>query len=167
MMSIWVHPWKFTWNLKIAQLKRKIIWTIHLHDFGFKILIFQGVFALQKKFTKLKFLLGCPDEDENQSVKWWTNNNANLRWKKLTVRHGFLSQMCTYRAKNKHTPKVEQLEPQKHDSWKTILSFWNGRFSEASCWTSREYILRRNIPGTPWWPLSWLERTVSGTAKQP
>ena len=29
-------------NLKITQLNGKIIWTIHLHDFRFKILIFQG-----------------------------------------------------------------------------------------------------------------------------
>ena len=26
------------WNLKITQLTRTIIWTIHLHDFGFKML---------------------------------------------------------------------------------------------------------------------------------
>ena len=37
-----LHPWRFrrlTWNLKSTQLKRKIIWTIHLHDFGFNMFI--------------------------------------------------------------------------------------------------------------------------------
>ena len=30
-------------HLKITlKLKRKIIWTIHLHDFGFKMFIFEG-----------------------------------------------------------------------------------------------------------------------------
>ena len=37
---------ELTWNLKIAQAlkenKENIIWTIHLHDFGFKMFIFPG-----------------------------------------------------------------------------------------------------------------------------
>ena len=39
-----VHPWKLAWNLKITQLKRKIIFQTSI--LGFKMLIFQGVSVL-------------------------------------------------------------------------------------------------------------------------
>ena len=39
-----LHPSFFNWNRKkITQLKRDIIWTIHLHDFAFQPLIFKEV----------------------------------------------------------------------------------------------------------------------------
>ena len=42
-----VHPWKIKgWNLKITCLKKGTSSSIHLHDFGFQMLIFQGVLGV-------------------------------------------------------------------------------------------------------------------------
>ena len=47
-----VHPQKLTWNLKIIKLKRKIIFQTSI--FGFKVLIFRGVFEVVTRMCKKK-----------------------------------------------------------------------------------------------------------------
>ena len=43
-----IHPWKLTWNLKITQLKRKIIFQTSI--FGFNMLIFKCVVVFSHDF---------------------------------------------------------------------------------------------------------------------
>ena len=143
-MSISVHPWKLTWNLKNSQFKRKIIWTrppwLWVQNVNFPSCI-----CHPNKFTKLNSF-GLPRWGLSQSVKRWAQWFLNRKKspffgaKKLTSRHFFRQCVNTCKYIYAHTRSLTAPPKKKIDSWKMILSFWDSKFSEASCWTSREYI---------------------------
>ena len=69
-------------NLNITPfVKRKIIWTIHLHDFGFKMLIFQGVLHKKHKDGMTVYCVGfCKEVRLIQYTFCWEDmiHDSNL-----------------------------------------------------------------------------------------
>lgn len=69
--SISIHPWKLKWNLKITQLKRKILSKPNLHFGGFKMWVFLVKIQLPSCFP-FKFLYGDSDWRPGRGIwQWW------------------------------------------------------------------------------------------------
>ena len=76
-----VHPWKLTWNLKITQFKRTIIFQTSI--FGGSMLIFQGGFGIVAAMLVRHASLDLWASEKCDCSWSWANYVGSRNWSKL------------------------------------------------------------------------------------